>query len=85
MLAASGQSATFVAVMNICQAGDHIVSSSTIYGGTFNLFNVTLKKMGIDVTFVDQDASEEEIQKAFRPNTKILFRRIHSKSQDKHT
>ena len=72
MLAASGQSATFVAVMNICQAGDHIVSSSTIYGGTFNLFNVTLKKMGIDVTFVDQDASEEEIQKAFRPNTKIL-------------
>ena len=73
MLAASGQSATFVAVMNICQAGDHIVSSSTIYGGTFNLFNVTLKKMGIDVTFVDQDASEEEIQKAFRPNTKILF------------
>src|SRR5690554_5274584 len=52
MLAASGQSATFVAVMNICQAGDHIVSSSTIYGGTFNLFNVTLKKMGIDVTFV---------------------------------
>lgn len=73
MLAASGQSATFVAVMNICQAGDHIVASSTLYGGTFNLLNVTLKKMGVDVTFIDQDASEDEIQKAFRPNTKILF------------
>jgi len=73
MLAASGQSATFVAVMNICQAGDHIVASSTLYGGTFNLLNVTLKKMGVDLTFIDQDASEDEIQKAFRPNTKILF------------
>ena len=73
MRAASGQSATFVAVMNICQAGAHIVSSSTIYGGTFNLFNVTLKKMGIDVTFVDQAASEAEIQKAFRHKNKILF------------
>ncbi len=73
MLAASGQSATFVAIMNICQNGDHIVASSTIYGGTFNLLNVTLKKMGVEVTFINQDDPEEEIQKAFRPNTKILF------------
>lgn len=69
----SGQAATFTAVMNICESGDHIVSSSTIYGGTFNLFDVTFRKMGLDCTFIDQDASEEEIQKAFRPNTKILF------------
>lgn len=70
---ASGQSAVLVAVLNICECGDHIVSSSTIYGGTYNLFAITFKKMGIDVTFVDQDSSEEEIQKAFRPNTKLLF------------
>lgn len=69
----SGQSATMIAIMNICQSGDHIVSSSTIYGGTFNLFAVTMKKMGLEVTFIDQDSSEEEIQKAFRPNTKALF------------
>ena len=73
MLTASGQSATFVSIMNICQNGDHIVASSTLYGGTFNLLNVTLKKMGVDVTFVDQDDPEKEIQKAFKPNTKILF------------
>jgi len=69
----SGQSASLIAVMNICEAGDHLVSSSTIYGGTFNLFAVTMKKMGIDVTFVDPDSTEEEIQKAFKPNTKLLF------------
>lgn len=69
----SGQSATMIALMNICESGDHVVSSSTIYGGTYNLFAVTLKKMGLDVTFIDQDHSEEEIQKAFKPNTKALF------------
>lgn len=73
MLLSSGQSANYFAVFNICEAGDHIVSASTIYGGTFNLFSVTMKKMGIECTFVDPDASEEEIQKAFRPNTKVLF------------
>lgn len=73
LCASSGQAATFIAIMNICECGDHIVSASTIYGGTFNLLNVTFKKMGLDVTFIDQDASEEEIQKAFRPNTKVLF------------
>ncbi|MCX8129553.1 MAG: O-acetylhomoserine aminocarboxypropyltransferase/cysteine synthase [Clostridia bacterium] len=69
----SGQSASLVAIMNICESGDHIISSSTIYGGTYNLFAVTLKRMGIEVTFVDQDSSEDEIQKAFKPNTKTLF------------
>ena len=73
LCASSGQAATFVAIMNICECGDHIVSASTIYGGTYNLLNVTFKKMGLDVTFIDQDAPEEEIQKAFRPNTKVLF------------
>ncbi|MGI6069765.1 MAG: O-acetylhomoserine aminocarboxypropyltransferase/cysteine synthase family protein [Blautia sp.] len=73
MLTSSGQAANFYAAFNICEAGDHIVSASTIYGGTFNLFGVTLKKLGIDCTFVDSDASEEEIAKAFRPNTKLLF------------
>lgn len=73
MLLSSGQAANFYAVFNICEAGDHIVSASTIYGGTFNLFAVTMKKLGIDCTFVDPDASEEEIQAAFRPNTKVLF------------
>lgn len=73
MLTSSGQAASFFAVFNICSAGDHIVSAATIYGGTFNLFEVTFKKMGIEVTFVDQDAPEEEIEKAFRPNTKALF------------
>lgn len=73
MLTSSGQAANFFAVFNICEAGDHFVASSTIYGGTFNLFAVTMKKMGIDCTFVDQDASEEEISAAFRPNTKCMF------------
>ena len=73
MLLSSGQAANFYAVFNICEAGDHIVSASTIYGGTFNLFAVTMKKLGIECTFVDPDASEEEILKAFRPNTKLVF------------
>ena len=73
MLTSSGQAANFYAVFNICEAGDHLVCSSTIYGGTFNLFGVTLKKLGIEVTFVDPDAPEEEIAAAFRPNTKALF------------
>ena len=73
MLTSSGQAANFYTVFNICQAGDHFVTSNEIYGGTFNLFAVTLKKLGIECTFVNQDASEEEIQKAFQPNTKLLF------------
>ena len=73
MLTSSGQAANFYAVFNICQAGDHFVTSNEIYGGTFNLFGVTLKKLGIDCTFVNPEASEEEIQAAFRPNTKLLF------------
>ena len=73
MLTSSGQAANFYAVFNICESGDHIVASTEIYGGTFNLFGVTMKKLGIECTFVNQDASEEEIQKAFRPNTKVLF------------
>ena len=73
MLTSSGQAANFYAVFNICEAGDHFVCSSTIYGGTFNLFAVTMKKLGIECTFVDADAPEEEISKAFRPNTKCLF------------
>lgn len=73
MLTSSGQAATFYAIFNICSAGDHVVSASAIYGGTFNLFAVTLKKLGIEFTFVDQEASVEEIKKAFRPNTKALF------------
>ncbi|CCY65079.1 o-acetylhomoserine sulfhydrylase [Prevotella sp. CAG:1124] len=73
MLTSSGQAANFYAIFNICQAGDHFVTSNEIYGGTYNLFGVTMKKLGIECTFVNQDASEEEIQKAFRPNTKALF------------
>ena len=73
MLTSSGQAANFYAIFNICQAGDHIVAQANIYGGTFNLFGVTLKKLGIDCTFVDPNATEEEIAKAFRPNTKALF------------
>ncbi|MBR0452694.1 MAG: PLP-dependent transferase [Bacteroidales bacterium] len=73
MLTSSGQAANFYAVFNICEAGDHFVCSNAIYGGTFNLFTCTLKKLGIEVTLVNQDDSEEEIQKAFRPNTKCLF------------
>ena len=73
ILTSSGQAANFYAVFNICEAGDHLVCASTIYGGTFNLFAVTMKKLGIECTFVDADAPEEEIQKAFRPNTKCMF------------
>ncbi|MBQ7064581.1 MAG: O-acetylhomoserine aminocarboxypropyltransferase/cysteine synthase [Firmicutes bacterium] len=73
LLTSSGQAATTLAILNILHAGDHMVSTSTIYGGTVNLFSVTFKKIGIDVTFVDADAPDEEIQKAFRPNTKLLF------------
>ena len=73
MLTSSGQAANFYALFNIAQAGDHIVSSSAIYGGTYNLFNVTMRKLGIDFTFVSPDADEEEIQAAFKPNTKAVF------------
>ena len=73
MLTSSGQAANFYAVFNICEAGDHFISSSAIYGGTFNLFGVTLRKLGIECTFVDPDMSEEELSKVFRPNTKLLF------------
>ena len=73
MLTSSGQAANFFAVFNIANAGDHIVSSSAIYGGTFNLFQVTMKKMGIDFTFVSPDCTEEELNAAFRPNTKAVF------------
>ncbi len=69
----SGQAATLLAVLNICQSGDSIVSSSTIYGGSVNLFAVTLKKLGIECVFVDAQAGEEDIQKAFKPNTKMVF------------
>jgi len=73
VLTSSGQAATFYAVFNICEAGDHIVASNEIYGGTYNLFNVTLRKLGIDCTFVSPKSSEEEIGAAFKPNTKVLF------------
>lgn len=73
MLTGSGQAANFYAVFNIAQAGDHIVSSSAVYGGTYNLFNVTMRKLGIDFTFVSPTASAEEIQAAIKPNTKAIF------------
>ena len=73
VLTSSGQAANFYALFNICEAGDHFVTSNEIYGGTFNLFGVTLKKLGIECTFVSPEASEEEIQAAFKPNTKALF------------
>lgn len=73
MLTSSGQAANFYAVFNICSAGDHVVCCSAIYGGTFNLFNVTMRKMGIDFTFVSPDASDDELNAAFKPNTKVLF------------
>lgn len=73
MLTSSGQAASFYAVFNIASCGDHIVSSSSIYGGTYNLFAVTMKKMGIDFTFVSPDCSEDELNAAFRPNTKAVF------------
>ena len=73
MLTSSGQAANFFAVFNIASCGDHVISSSAIYGGTYNLFAVTMKKMGIDFTFVSPDCTEEELQAAFRPNTKLVF------------
>ncbi|WP_270303969.1 O-acetylhomoserine aminocarboxypropyltransferase/cysteine synthase family protein [Baileyella intestinalis] len=73
MLTSSGQAANFFAVFNLAQAGDHVISSASIYGGTYNLFNVTMRKMGIDFTFVDPDCSEEELNEAFKPNTKCVF------------
>lgn len=73
MLTSSGQAANFYAVFNIANCGDHVISSSTIYGGTFNLFAVTMKKMGIDFTFVSPDCSKEELDAAFKPNTKAVF------------
>ncbi|MBE7016673.1 MAG: O-acetylhomoserine aminocarboxypropyltransferase/cysteine synthase [Ruminococcaceae bacterium] len=73
MLTSSGQAANFYAVFNIASCGDHVVSSASIYGGTYNLFAVTMKRMGIEFTFVSPDCSEEELEKAFRPNTKAVF------------
>ncbi len=73
MLTSSGQAAVFYALFNICETGGHLICTSKIYGGTFNLLGVTMKKMGVDVTFIDQDATDEAIEKAFRPNTKAVF------------
>ena len=73
MLTSSGQAANFFAVFNIATSGDHVVASSSIYGGTYNLFNVTMRKMGVDFTFLSPDASDKEIQAAFKPNTKAVF------------
>lgn len=73
MLTSAGQAASLLAIMNICHAGDHIISSTTIYGGTFNLLSVTLKKFGIEVTFVDPETSIDKLQKLVKPNTKIIF------------
>lgn len=73
MLTSSGQAANFYAVFNIANAGDHVVSTSSIYGGTYNLFNVTMRKMGVDFTFISPDSTEEEIESAFKPNTKAVF------------
>ena len=73
MLTGSGQAANFMALFNICEAGSHIVASSSIYGGTFNLIAVTLKKMGIESTFVSPDATDDELDRAFRPNTRAMF------------
>ena len=73
MLTSSGQAASFFAVFNIASAGDHVISSSSIYGGTYNLFAVTMKRMGVEFTFLDPDCSDEELEAAFRPNTKAVF------------
>jgi len=73
MLTSSGQAANFYAIFNICECGDHFIASSSIYGGTYNLFSVTMKKMGIECTFVDQTLPEEELEKYFKPNTKAVF------------
>lgn len=73
LLASSGQAAILIAVLNICSAGDHIISAASIYGGTYNLFNVTLRRMGIDVTFIDQDLPIEELKKEIRENTRLVY------------
>ena len=73
MLTSSGQAANFYSIFNIANCGDHVVASAEIYGGTYNLFAVTMKKMGIEFTFVSPDATAEELEKAFRPNTKAVF------------
>jgi len=73
MLTSSGQAANFFALFNVCQAGDHVVASSSIYGGTYNLIKVTMAKMGIESTFVSPDATDDELDAAFRPNTKVMF------------
>ena len=73
MLISSGQAANYYAAFNICEAGDHIICSAHVYGGTFNLFGVTMKKQGIDVTFINPDCTEEELEAAFKPNTKMVF------------
>ena len=73
MLTSSGQAANFYAVFNIAECGSHVVASSAIYGGTYNLFAVTMKKMGVDFTFVSPDCTSEELEAAFRPNTKAVF------------
>jgi len=73
LLTSSGQAASFFAVFNLAGAGDHVVASTAIYGGTYNLFNVTMRRMGIDFTFVDPDCSDEELEAAFKPNTKLVF------------
>ncbi|HIX31023.1 MAG TPA: PLP-dependent transferase, partial [Firmicutes bacterium] len=73
MLTSSGQAANFFAIFNIAGCGDHVVASATIYGGTYNLFHVTMKRMGVDFTFVEPDCTDEELAAAFRPNTKAVF------------
>ena len=73
MLTSSGQAANFYAIMNIVEAGDHIVCASALYGGTYNLYAHTIKKMGVDATFVDPDCTEEELNAAFQENTKAVF------------
>ena len=73
VLTSSGQAANFYAIINICGAGDHLVTSNTIYGGTYNLFGVTLKKLGIECTFIDPEWDDEKIEAAFQPNTKCFF------------
>ena len=73
MLTSSGQAANFYAIFNICQAGDHFITSNTIYGGTYNLFGVTMKKLGIECTFIDPDWSDEKIEACFKENTKCFF------------
>ena len=73
MLTSSGQAASFYSVFNIASCGDHVVASATIYGGTYNLFAVTMKRMGVEFTFVSPDCTEEELDAAFRPNTKAVF------------